>query len=90
MDEAHNINNIFEGLFTKKIDLNNLKLAEELLQFVLDNIDDIDWQNIRNDKNEIIYINYKMINAEINIIHDLLFYFINPEKLLYYLKKLMV
>ena len=66
LDEAHNINNIFEGLFTKKIDLNNLKLAEELLQFVLDNIDDIDWQNIRNDKNEIIYINYKMINAEIN------------------------
>ena len=65
LDEAHNINNIFDGLFTKKIDLKDIEETQESLQLVLDIIS---LSDIRNDTNFIIDISYKVINNQINVI----------------------
>ena len=68
LDEAHNISNIFEGLYTNKLDLEDITLAKDSLQIILDNINIIN----QNDKYEI-----KIKEAEIDEQIKAIKYFIN-------------
>ena len=82
LDEAHNICNIFEGLFTKNINLEDLEQAETLFQLILDNYNslyNIINQNEENNFNNNI-VKQNNINEQINVIKNFLKY-IKPLKI---------
>jgi len=66
LDEAHNICNILENIFSKKININELEKIQKLLQMILDFI------NYKNDylsnENPLLSMNPNKIDNEINII----------------------
>ena len=68
LDEAHNICNVFQGLFSKKMEKDHFYKVEESLILLLDKINEEDKGKIYYDKNEInpLLIIRDEINKEIN------------------------
>ena len=66
LDEAHNICNILENIFSKKININDIEKIQKLLQIILDFI------NYKNDdlsnENPLLSMSPSKINNEINTI----------------------
>ena len=71
LDEAHNIYNIFENLFSKKIKKTDLEKTQAFLQLIMDN-NNTAFDGIFEEKSEIFYIKNTDINKEINVIKNVL------------------
>jgi len=72
LDEAHNICNILENIFSKKINTNELEKMQKLLQIVLDFINESRQPYYKEDdlsnENPLFLLETKQINKEINTI----------------------
>ena len=66
LDEAHNICNILENLYSRKISINELEKMQTLLQIILD-FNNMNKYKISS-KNSLLFLDAKDINDEINTI----------------------
>jgi len=76
LDEAHNICNILENLFSKKLKIKELEKIQKLLQIILDFINENRQEYYNEDElshiNPLLLLDTKEINNEINIIKNFL------------------
>jgi regulator of telomere elongation helicase 1 len=81
LDEAHNICNILENLFSKKLNIKELEKIQQLLQIILDFINENRRPYYTEDElpniNPLLFLDTKEINDEINIIKKI---FISNKK----------
>ena len=84
LDEAHNICNVFENLYSNKVKKKDLEKIKILLQIILDyiNINKAQIYKSIDEINPLFYLEEKEINEQINILNDFInnLDFLEPEK----------